>query len=179
MDREQHGLLRNLASQMTKLALEGAMGADTARQVSALRMFRTALRDSFAGYRSPTVNIDVLLTWATSRFAAVPVRHEPRKYGQSGYTPGKLVRHVFNMMTGFSIRPLQVASIIGIGFGLFGLAVLGYVLIRWLLHGSAVPGFAFLASIIAIFSGAQCWLWGSLASIWQECTFAQWSDPPT
>ncbi len=154
-EQEQHGLLRNLASQMTKLALEGAMGADTARQVSALRMFRTALRDSFAGYRSPTVNIDVLLTWATTRFAAVPVRHEPRKYGQSGYTPGKLVRHAFNMMTGFSIRPLQIASIIGIGFALFGLAVLGYVLIRWLLYGSAVPGFAFLASIIAIFSGAQ------------------------
>ena len=69
-DQEQHGLLRNLASQMTKLALEGAMGADTARQVSALRTFRTALRDSFAGYRSPTVNIDVLLTWATSREVA-------------------------------------------------------------------------------------------------------------
>jgi len=34
-------------------------------------------------------------------------------------------------------------------------AVLAYVLIRWLLGGSAVPGFAFLASIVAIFSGAQ------------------------
>ena len=65
------------------------------------------------------------------------------------------MRHAFNMMTGFSIRLLQIASIIGNGFGLFGLVVSGYVLIRWLLHGSAVPGFAFLASIIAIFSGAQ------------------------
>ena len=177
-DQEQHGLLRNLASQMTKLALEGAMGADTARQVSALRTFRTALRDSFAGYRSPTVNIDVLLTWATSRFAAVPVRHEPRKHGQSGYTPGKLVRHAFNMMTGFSIRPLQVASIIGIGFGLFGLAVLGYVLIRWLLHGSAVPGFAFLASIIAIFSGAQMLALGIIGEYLARMHFRTMERPP-
>ena len=80
-EKEQHGLLRDLASQITKLALEGAMGAANARQVSALRVFRTRLRDAFAEYRSPTVNIDVLLTWATTSFSAVKVRHEARKYG--------------------------------------------------------------------------------------------------
>ncbi|MCE3286371.1 MAG: glycosyltransferase, partial [Steroidobacteraceae bacterium] len=72
-DREQHGILRDLASQITKLALEGAMGAENARQVSALRVFRTRLRGAFADYRSPTVNVDALLTWATSRFSALPV----------------------------------------------------------------------------------------------------------
>ena len=103
--QEQHGLLRDLASQITKLALAEAMGAANARQVSALRVFRTELREAFAGYRSPTVNIDVLLTWASTRFAAVPVGHEPRKFGESGYTAGKLIRHALNMMTGFSTRP--------------------------------------------------------------------------
>ena len=152
---EQHGLLRNLASRITKWALEGAMGAANARQVSALRVFRTALRAAFADYRSPTVNIDVLLTWATTRFAALPVPHAPRLQGASGYTPRKLVRHALNMLTGFSTRPLQLASLMGFAFALFGLLILAYVLLRWLLHGSAVPGFAFLASIIAIFSGAQ------------------------
>jgi glycosyltransferase involved in cell wall biosynthesis len=154
-EKEQHGLLRDLASQITKLALEGAMGAANARQVSALRAFRTRLRDAFAEYRSPTVNIDVLLTWATTSFSAVRVRHEARKYGESGYTPRKLVRHALNMMTGFSTRPLQLASMMGFSFALLGLLILAYVLIRWLLQGSAVPGFAFLVSIIAIFSGAQ------------------------
>ena len=154
-EKEQHGLMRDLASMITKVALEGAMGAQNARQASALRVFRTSLRDAFAAYRSPTVNVDVLLTWGTARFSAVPVRHEPRKYGQSGYTTRKLLRHAFNMMTGFSIRPLQMASVIGFGFALFGVIVLAYVLIRWLLSGNPVPGFAFLASIIAIFSGAQ------------------------
>jgi glycosyltransferase involved in cell wall biosynthesis len=152
---EQHGLLRNLASQITKLALAEAMGAANARQVCALRVFRTELREAFADYRSPTVNVDVLLTWASTRFAAVPVRHETRKFGKSGYTTGKLIRHALNMMTGFSTRPLQIASLIGFGFALFGFVILAYVLIRWLQQGSAVPGFAFLACIVAIFSGVQ------------------------
>lgn len=177
-DQEQHGLLRDLASQITKLALEGAMGAANARQVSALRAFRTPLRDAFTDYRSPTVNIDVLLTWATANFSAVRVRHEPRQFGQSGYTPRKLVRHALNMMTGFSTRPLQLASLIGFAFALFGLGVLAYVLIRWLLQGSAVPGFAFLASIIAIFSGAQLMALGIIGEYLARMHFRTMERPP-
>jgi undecaprenyl-phosphate 4-deoxy-4-formamido-L-arabinose transferase len=131
------------------------MGAANARQVSALRVFRTRLRNAFVDYRSPTVNIDVLLTWSTTRFSAVRVRHEARQFGESGYTSRKLVLHALNMMTGFSTRPLQLASLMGFAFALLGLIILTYVLIRWLLQGSAVPGFAFLASVITIFSGAQ------------------------
>ena len=154
-EHEQHGFLRDLASQVTKMALESAMGTANARQVSALRAFRTRLRDAFADYRSPSVNIDVLLTWATTNFTALRVRHEARKFGQSGYTPRKLVRHALNMMTGFSTTPLQIASVMGFTFALLGLIILAYVLVRWILQGSAVPGFAFLASITTIFSGAQ------------------------
>ncbi|QVL50080.1 MAG: glycosyltransferase [Thiocapsa sp.] len=177
-EREQHGLLRDLASQITKLALEGAMGAANARQVSALRAFRTRLRDAFAEYRSPTVNIDVLLTWATTRFTVVRVRHEARKFGESGYTPRKLVRHALNMMTGFSTRPLQLASLMGFGFALFGLAILAYVLIRWLLQGSAVPGFAFLASIVVIFSGAQMMALGIIGEYLARMHFRMMERPP-
>ena len=79
--QEQHGLLRNLASQMTKLALQNAMGAETARRVSAFRAFRTQVRDGFANYQGSFVSLDVLLTWTTTRFSSVIVRHEPRRFG--------------------------------------------------------------------------------------------------
>lgn len=154
-EHEQHGFFRDLASQITKLALQNAMGAETARHVSAFRVFRTQLRGAFYEYRSPSVNLDVLLTWATSRFISLPVRHEVRKYGESGYTIRKLLAHAMNMMTGFSTMPLKLASVIGFLFALFGVFVLAYVLLRYLLEGAAVPGFAFLASIVALFSGAQ------------------------
>lgn len=157
---EQHGFWRDLASQTTKLALQGAMGAETARQVSAFRAFRTQLRDAFAGYQGSFVSIDVLLTWGTTRFAAVPVRHDIRRVGASNYTFGKLVTHALNMMTGFSTWPLQAASLIGFLFTLFGLAVLAYVLGRYFVQGGSVPGFPFLASMIAIFSGAQLFALG-------------------
>jgi glycosyltransferase involved in cell wall biosynthesis len=176
--QQQHGMLRDLASQITKLALEEAMGAANASHVSALRAFRTQLRDAFEGYRSPTVNIDVLLTWGSTKFAAVPIAHEPRKFGQSGYTAGKLVKHALNMMTGFSSRPLQVASLIGFGFALFGFLILAYVLVRWLLQGSTVPGFAFLACMIAIFSGVQLVAIGIIGEYLARIHFRTMDRPP-
>lgn len=157
---EQHGFLRDMASRLTKLALQGAMGAENARNASAFRVFRTELREGFAGYRSPHVSIDVLLTWSTSRFRSIRVRHEPRTIGVSGYTLGKLIRHAVNLMTGFSTLPLQVASVVGFGLFVFGICVLAYVLGNFLIRGSAVPGFAFLASLIAMFSGAQMFALG-------------------
>jgi len=153
--QETHGLFRNLASQLTKLALRDVMGVENARSVSAFRAFKTSLRQAFTDYRNPSVSIDVLLTWATSNFAAVSVRHEPRTTGQSNYTLSKLVTHAFNLLTGFSTLPLRFASFIGIAFSIFGVLILTWVLGRFLIAGSPVPGFPFLASMIAILSGAQ------------------------
>lgn len=153
--RQQHGLVRDMASRVTKIALQSAMGAETARNISAFRVFRTSLRDAFADYRSPSVNIDVLLTWGTTRFAICPVRHEARKYGESGYSTRKLLAHAFNMVTGFSTIPLKIASLIGLFFTLFGMGILVFVIYRYIFTDGGVPGFTFLASIIAIFSGAQ------------------------
>jgi len=152
---ERHGLWRNLASLVTKFTLQNAMGAGTAQSVSAFRAFRTSLRPSFEHYGGAFVSIDCLLTWGTSRFTAVVVRHEPRTIGVSNYTFRKLLVHSLNMMTGFSTLPLQIATYVGFAFTLLGFLLLAFVLGRFLLSGASVPGFPFLACIISIFSGAQ------------------------
>lgn len=175
---QTHGLFRNFASQVTKWVLSGAMGAETAGQVSAWRVFRTSLREAFADYRSPYVNIDVMLTWGTSRFAYVRVRHEARARGRSGYTLRTLARHAMNMVTGFSNLPLQLASMMGFAFAGFGMLVLAYVTGRYLLVGSAVPGFAFLASIISIFSGGQLLALGIMGEYLSRIHFRTMGRPP-
>lgn len=175
--KEAHGILRNVASRITKWALQSAMGAETANKVSAFRAFRTELRAGFAGYESPYVSIDVLLTWSTQRFTSIAVRNDPRELGVSNYTVWKLIAHALNMMTGFSVLPLQLASITGFAFTGFGFAVLVFVLIRFLIHGDAVPGFPFLASIIAIFSGAQLFALGIIGEYLARMHFRTMDKP--
>jgi undecaprenyl-phosphate 4-deoxy-4-formamido-L-arabinose transferase len=175
--REQHGLLRVLASRVTKLVLQSVIGAETARKISSFRAFRAQVSEAFANYQSPFVSIDVLLTWGTTRFAAVPVRHDPRRIGKSNYTFRKLVTHALNMMTGFSVLPLQLASLMGFGFALFGLLMLVYVLGRYLIQGGSVPGFPFLASAIAIFSGAQLLVLGIIGEYLARMHFRMMEKP--
>jgi len=152
---EVHSLLRNVASQVTKIVLQGAMGADTARMVGPFRVFRTPIRNAFREYRGTFVNIDVLLTWGTTRVRGVRVRHDTRHDGRSNYTFWSLLRHSLNMLTGFSVLPLQLASFAGFCLTILGIALLAFVLGRYFMQGVAVPGFAFLASITIIFAGAQ------------------------
>ena len=159
-ERKAHGGVRNLATALTRLALKSAMRVDVARDVSAFRAFRSDIRQAFENFQGPFVSIDVLLTWGTTRFAVVPVRHDPRETGRSNYTFRQLATQAMNLLTGFSTVPLQVASVIGFFFMLFGLAVLIYVVATFFILGPVVQGFAFLSCLVAIFGGAQLFTLG-------------------
>ena len=154
-DEPGFGIWRRAATALTKLALRSVIGGEVAGRVSAFRAFRTQLRDAFADYAGAYVAIDVLLSWGTKRFAAVPVRHDPRAEGRSGYTFSRLVTHAFNVLTGFTTRPLRIASLVGLAVTGIGVVLLVVVVARYFTNGNAVPGFPFLASMIAIFSGVQ------------------------
>jgi glycosyltransferase involved in cell wall biosynthesis len=173
---QQSGLMRALASRITRLALSTAIGSEIAKNVSAFRIFRTRMREAFADYHSPFVSIDVLLTWATTRFGAISVPFQPRHSGSSNYTFGKLARHALDMMTGFSTAPLQLASLIGFSCTLFGIGIFFYVFVRYCLEGS-IPGFPFLASIIAIFSGAQLFALGVIGEYLARMHFRSMKRP--
>lgn len=153
--REQHGLWRDLCSQLTKWMLKQVMGIKIFQQISAYRIFRNHLKRAFEEFQNEHVSVDVLLSWATSKFAAITVSHAPRARGVSNYTLGKLFRHATNLYTGFSMIPLRIATYTGFAFAIFGLIVLAYVISAFIFNGTPVPGFPFLASIIAIFSGVQ------------------------
>ena len=159
---EEHGVARSVASRVTKLALASALGLKTAKHVSAFRVFRVHLRDAFHGNQDASVSLDVLLSWGTTRVEAVPVVMNKRPYGTSGYTFRKLVTHALNMLTGYSTAPLRAVTFLGLFMALFGLVMLGIVVGRYLTAGPAQPGFAFIASTVAIFSGAQLFCLGML-----------------
>ena len=154
-----HSLWRNLFSRFTKRALAYSMGIRTIQDIGPFRAFRTDLRQAFAEYQNPSVIVDVLLSWGTSRFAAVRVNESTRQIGRSNYNFFKLFRIALEILTGFSTLPLRLASFVGFIFTIFGVLVFLYVLMVFFTAGS-IPGFPFLASIIALFSGTQLFALG-------------------
>lgn len=146
------GLGRNLMTAAIKWILAKVVGLPSVRNVSAFRAFRTHLREAFANFQNPSLIIDVLLSWGTTRFTSVEVNIAQAEH--TNYSFRMLVRAATLILIGYSTLPLRFASWIGFMMTLFGLGVFIYVLVIYFTAGS-LPGFPFLASIIALFSGAQ------------------------
>jgi undecaprenyl-phosphate 4-deoxy-4-formamido-L-arabinose transferase len=172
-----HGAHRDFASKFTKYILSKLMASDIAHSVSSFRAFRTLIRLSFERFESPNLVLDALLTWGTSSFSSVTVDHQPRAEGVSNYRFRKLARHALNLITGFSVLPLQLATVMGMLFTAFGFFVLIYALAVFFFVGRPVPGFTFLASIIAIFSGAQMFVLGIIGEYLAQIYRRQMAQP--
>lgn len=151
------GFFRNLLTANIKRILASVMGVPSVRNISAFRAFRTDLRESFRNFQSPSVTLDVLLSWGTVCFTSVPVNIGQGNH--SNYSFVSLVRVAILILTGYSTMPLRLASWVGFLMTLFGLGVFVYVLVIYFTAGS-IPGFPFLASIISLFSGAQLFALG-------------------
>ncbi|MHA1279990.1 MAG: glycosyltransferase family 2 protein [Candidatus Helarchaeota archaeon] len=177
-NHETHGFFRNLSSKFTKWALKITTQIPYTNKISAFRAFRTSLRKLFANYNNTYVSLDVLLSWGTTKISFVKVKHNKREFGKSQYTFLRLFIHGLNMILGFSLLPLRVASILGFVFTIFGFLILAYVVIRYLVQGGAVPGFSFLASSLAIFSGIILFVLGIMGEYLARMYSSTLTKPP-
>ncbi len=155
----QQSWWRSLFSAVVKGAVSSLIGLPAIRDMSSYKAFRASLRPAFAEPNGPDVQIDVLLSWATTRFAAVQIDEATRLAGKSNYNMKKLVKVSLLILTNYTTIPLRLASILGFVFMIFGFFVLVYVVGEYFTVGS-IPGFSFLASAITIFSGVQLFALG-------------------
>ncbi len=112
--QHQRSAHRDFGSMAIRLALAHVLGVRQGRFISAFRVFKTRLRDTFSQYSGPFVSIDALLNWGTTHFNHVPVQFQQRKHGSSNYNIIKLMGHAVDIISGFSVIPLRSASLMGL-----------------------------------------------------------------
>ncbi|BFU46428.1 glycosyltransferase family 2 protein [Krasilnikovia sp. MM14-A1004] len=153
--REEHGVLRSLASRTVKAAMARMLGVRHARQLSAFRAFRAHLIAGFAQIAGPHTSVDVALSWGTTHVVAVTVPMNQRTTGRSGYTLRTLIRYTANLLLGYSTLPLRLVTWIGLAVGTVGLALFARLAYLYFTGSTTVAGFTTIASAIAIFAAAQ------------------------
>ncbi len=79
------------------------------------------------------------LNYATNP-TEVGVAHETRFAGDSNYTLYGLIRYNFDLITGFSVFPLQVFTLIGMAVSFFSFIFVMYLMLRRLIVGPEVEG---------------------------------------
>jgi undecaprenyl-phosphate 4-deoxy-4-formamido-L-arabinose transferase len=154
-EEEEHGVVRSFASRMVKAAMASTLSVQSAKSISAFRAFRTFLRDGFDGLDGPHASVDVALSWSTTRIAQTTVRMEDRAEGRSNYTTWMLMKHALTLITGYSTEPLRLVGYLGFICAVFGVGLFGVIIYKYAVGATTVAGFTTIASMVALFSGAQ------------------------
>lgn len=151
---EEHSVIRSFASRLIKKMLRGS-GVSHAEYVGAFRAFKSRLAQGFVDVTDSHVNLDVLLSWTTTGVLPIKVHMDQRVYGQSSYDFLKLVKHSLNMITGYGVGPLKLATLIGFCAGFLGLTILVWEVVRYFLGYNTVEGFTTISGLVSLFAGTQ------------------------
>ena len=116
--------------------------------------------------------IPALANTFAKKITEIEVGHEERKKGTSKYSPFKLFRLNFDLMTNFSLLPIQFISMLGVVIAFFGLAFAVFLMIRRLLIGPEGEGTFTLFGVLFFFIGIQIFALGVIGEyvgrIYQE-----------
>jgi undecaprenyl-phosphate 4-deoxy-4-formamido-L-arabinose transferase len=83
----------------------------------------------------------------------VPIAHEERFAGRSKYSMYSLIRLNFDLITGFSVVPLQLFSMAGMLVALLSALLFVVLIVRRILFGSEAEGLFTLFSVVFLFIG--------------------------
>ena len=105
-----------------------------------LRAYSRDIVDAINSCKEVSTFIPALAYSFAQRPTEVEVAHEERHAGESKYSLYSLIRLNFDLMTGFSLLPLQIFSMLGIGISVLSALFVAFLALRRIVVGPEVEG---------------------------------------
>ena len=161
-DHKKHSVFRNFGSAVNEKMAQFLLGKPKELYVSSYFAARRFIVDEMLRYDKSYPYIIGLVLRSTKRISNVTVSHREREIGTSGYTLGKLVALWMNGFTAFSVKPLRMATGIGILCACEGFIYGIYTVIKKLVNPLVPIGFSSLMSAIMFIGGMILFMLGML-----------------
>jgi undecaprenyl-phosphate 4-deoxy-4-formamido-L-arabinose transferase len=152
--KRQDTFFRRSASLIVNIMTRKMTGMKMTDYGCMLRGYRRNVVDNINRCQEATTFIPALGQTFAANPSEVEVAHAERAEGESKYSVYKLVRLNFDLMTGFSVVPLQLFALLGVFMSLFAVGFSLYLLVRRFLVGAEVEGVFTLFAILFFFVGA-------------------------
>ena len=136
----QDTAFRRHASRLMNAVRERITRIQMTDQGCMLRAYSRAIVDTINGCREINTFIPALAYTFAERPTEIEVAHEERAAGDSKYSLYKLVRLNFDLVTGFSVLPLQLFSLSGIVISLLSIVFVVLLAVRRLIVGPEAEG---------------------------------------
>lgn len=138
--RRQDVLWRKAASRVMNRLREGTTSIRITDQGCMLRAYHRSVVDAVNSCTEVSTYVPALAYTFARHPVEIEVAHAERTVGQSKYSLLRLIRLNFDLMTGFSVAPLQFFSMAGIVIALMSLIFVAYLAIRRLIMGPEAEG---------------------------------------
>lgn len=152
-ENRQDTYFRKTASHLVNIATRKMTGMRMTDYGCMLRAYNRNVVDNINRCQEASTFIPALAQTFASSPSEIVVAHAERTQGDSKYSLYKLIRLNFDLMTGFSVVPLQLFALTGILTSLFAIAFAVFLLIRRFIVGAEVEGVFTLLAILFFFVG--------------------------
>jgi len=151
----QDTLFRVAASRTMQWGMRSMMEIELPEDVSTFRLMSAPIARLVAALPERRKFFSALLVWSGARIGTVRVKHEARHAGATHYNFTKLLNHTFDLIVGFSSKPLRYIGTMGFVFALVGLGLGLWVIVRKLVWDYGFVGWPSLFAAVVILGGMQ------------------------
>lgn len=159
-ENKKHSAFRNLGSWINAKMAEYLIGKPKDLYVSSYFAAKRFVIDEVIGYKNPYPYVIGLILRTTKNIQNVTVDHREREEGASGYTLKKLLALWFNGFTAFTVKPLRVATLVGMFFAATGFVYLIYTIINKIVNPYVPMGWSSMMSVLLVVGGCILFMLG-------------------
>ena len=161
-EHKRHSLFRNFGSAVNEKMAQFLLGKPKELYVSSYFAARRFVVEEMLHYDKSYPYVIGLVLRTTKRITNVTVNHREREIGTSGYTFSKLIALWMNGFTAFSVKPLRIATWIGIACAVLGFIYGIYTVIKKFINPAVPVGFSSMMAALMFIGGMILFMLGLL-----------------
>jgi len=152
-NNKHHSGFRNFGSRVNDSMMVSLLSKPKDLYISSYFACKRIIVDELIKYDNPYPYMQGLVLRTTTKVTNVDIEHKDREVGESNYNLKKLLNLWFNGFTAFSVKPLRIASVIGVICAVIGF-IYGIIIVIQKMTGSIVAlGYASLMAIVLFVGG--------------------------
>lgn len=152
-EHKQHSGFRNLGSKVNELMTRILLEKPKELYISSYFAVKRFVVEDMIRYENSYPYVIGLVLRTTKSITNVVVNHREREEGTSGYTLKKLLGLWFNGFTAFSVKPLRIATCLGVISAVLGFAYGIYTVVKKFINPAVPMGFSSMMAALVFFGG--------------------------
>lgn len=159
-EKIQRSLFRRIGTSVALTMCRLVLGAPKDFNASSFYIAKRIIIDEMIKYKNAFPYIGGLILRTTRKIGYVKTSHRARMEGSSGYSIKSLLSLWINGFTAFSVKPLEISSVIGILFAVLGFIGVIVTIVNKLIHPEVLMGWSSIISVILFIGGIQLLMLG-------------------